>query len=422
MRFSALVLLLVLPTPALSQPTVSELRASAEQRVTDGQLAESARHLALADAQRKLWSAASARLESRADVKELRLPPPEVAAFTAVLLETEEEPRGAERPGESVQRVAVRARMHDEELVTRMAALHKDQDAAFELLRAWQHLQHLQDGRLFAARLLAAKASAALAKTETARIGGRTSSSDGRQRARRLVDEALVLAPDLPDAHFVLGDLLVDAQQAEPAEAAYRKGLSLQPTSSDGHRRLAEALRLQGKLDEAATELRDTLRLEPASARAHSDLALVLSGQRDDAAAVAEYREAIRLDADLSDAHQGLGIALAALKRDTDAASAFREMIRIDPDSAIGYYNLATALANLDQDVEAAAALREVIRISPNHYNAHYNIGELFRLEGKYDEAAKQFREFLRLAPGDTPGGRRNIERAKRLVAQFEDP
>jgi hypothetical protein len=46
----------------------------------------------------------------------------------------------------------------------------------------------------------------------------------------------------------------------------------------------------------------------------------------------------------------------------------------------------------------------------------------MFRLEGKYEDAAKQFREFLRLAPDNTPAAKRNIERARKLVEQFEDP
>jgi hypothetical protein len=62
-----------------------------------------------------------------------------------------------------------------------------------------------------------------------------------------------------------------------------------------------------------------------------------------------------------------------------------------------------------------------VIRINPDHYNARYNLGELFCLAGKFDEAVEQFRVYLRLAPDDTPPNRRNIERAKKLITQFEN-
>jgi tetratricopeptide (TPR) repeat protein len=316
--------------------------------------------------------------------------------------------------------VNLRASMNAEDLVRRIAALRKDQEAVFDIVTAWGELEQLRDAPAFEARLLTAQASAAAARIEQSTIGGRAPSPEGLRRAHALATEALTRAPDSPYPHYVLGDLLLDSAPAD-AETEYRKGLATQPTSSDGHRRLAEALRRQSMLDEAASELRDAIRFDPRSARAHSDLALVFEGDRKIMEAMAEYREAIRLDADLIDAHNGLAIALARQGRLPDAVAEFREMIRIDPDSATAYYNLASVLADMDQDAESAAALREVIRINPNHYNAHYNLGELFRLEGKYDDAARQFREFLRLAPGDTPAGRRNIERAKSLLQTFED-
>ncbi|MEP7305762.1 MAG: hypothetical protein ABJA98_09615 [Acidobacteriota bacterium] len=43
------------------------------------------------------------------------------------------------------------------------------------------------------------------------------------------------------------------------------------------------------------------------------------------------------------------------------------------------------------------------------------------RLEAKFDEAAKQFREYVRLAPDTTPQNRRNIDRAKDFIKEFEN-
>jgi len=239
------------------------------------------------------------------------------------------------------------------------------------------------------------------------------------ERAKQLADAALILAPDSPDAHEVMGDLFIDASEPEDAEDEFRKAL-LGHDSASLRTKLAEALRLQGDFDQAITELRAAIKLEPRSARAYSGLGLALRGQRNLPESTAAYQEAIRLDPDLIDAHNGLAVVLANQGNLNDAVTEFREIIRIDPDSAIGYYNLSYALADLDRDVESAAALREVVRINPNHYNARFNLGELFRLEGKYDESVKQFREYLRLAP-DAPQNRRNIERAKGYIQKFGD-
>jgi tetratricopeptide (TPR) repeat protein len=379
--------------------------------------ADSARLPAAIDARFTAWRTAATQLLGREDVKALRLTPEEVDAYTAVLLGTDEP-----RPRADLTDVA-----------RRMAMLHKDQDAAYDIVDAWSGMQQLlqrlggaaapERARLLTAlqaKHLAAQASAALARTEESPIGGRAPSADGRERAKQLADAALALAPESPDAHAVMGDLLIDASEPEAAEAEFRRALAGE-NSAAMRTKLAEALRLQGDFAEAVAELRQAIQLDPRFARAHSGLGLALRAQRNFPESTAAYQEAIRLDPDLIDAHNGLAVVLANQGRLTDAVGEFREIIRVDPDSAIGYYNLAYALADLDRDVESAAALREVVRINPNHYNARFNLGELFRLEGKYDESVKQFREYLRLAP-DAPQNRRNIERAKGYIEKFSDP
>jgi len=434
---------------ARAQSATIEFDVTGEHRMTKGDTDESARQLALVDARSKAWGTAVQRLQDRGDVKGLRLTPIQVEAFTPTLLEIEEQPaQSATGAAPRTARVRLHGRMDVGELTRRMAGLRNDQDAAFDLVEAWNEAQQLHrqlanqtqlraslpDDKASAivreqlqtivilnAKHVSAQASAALARTEPSAVGGRTSSEEGRQKARELAESALALSPDSPDAHDVMGDIWLDELEPEAAEAEFRKSLLAHAESSSGRTKLAEALRLQGKFDEAVAELREAIRIEPGSARAHSGLGLALRAQSRLPEAVAAYEEAIRLDPDLIDARNGLAVALANQGRLEEAVAQFREIIRVDPDSAIGYYNLAYALADLDRDVESAAALREVIRINPNHYNARYNLGELFRLEGKYDESAKQFREYLRLAP-DTPQNQRNIERAKGFVQKFEDP
>jgi tetratricopeptide (TPR) repeat protein len=342
----------------------------------------------------------------------------------------------------------VRARLDTVVAAERLLGLRRDQDAAFELVNASMGVRALHDQlaeqtaqrpaasgdaaadstraqrrtlTAIAVKQLTARAYAAMARTEPTTVGGRVSSQAGRELAARLAEAAVALAPGSPDVLYLRGDLHVEAEDPENAEAAYRGALAADAPSSAGRTKLAAALRYQGNTTEALAELGEALRIDPTFARAHSDLGMILRSQRKLPEAIAAYREAIRLDADSTDAHNGLAVALATSGRLEDAVAEFREIVRIDPDSTIGYYNLAYALADLDRDVESAAALREVIRINPEHYNARFNLGELFRLEGKYDDSANQFREYLRLAP-DTPQNQRNITRARGYIRQFEDP
>ena len=444
---TALALVIVL-APSRGWCQSVEIRVAGEHHAVTGNTPELATALARADAWQKAVHAAVAQLREAAGVKVLPLKAGELEAFTAVLVRTGERSVSTAAVSRDSYRVRLEAVLDDPNAVQRLRDLHNDQDTAFELLQAWTETERLSRrlADLTRARTkashpeaatiaqeqmaivtaievtaLTAQAYAAGTRTELATVGGRVVSPEGRVRATQLAQAALALAPDAPGPHYVMGDLLIESEQAAEAEAHYRRGLQMGPASSAARTKLAAALRLQDRFPEALDELREALRVDPGFARGHSDLGLILNAQKKLPEAMAAYHEAIGLDPDLFDAHNGLGVALATGGKPEEAAAQFRELIRIDPDSPIGYYNLGNVLADLDRDAESAAAFREVIRINPNHYNAHYNLGEMFRLEQKYDDSATQFREYLRLAP-EVPRNQRNIARAKRLVRQFEDP
>jgi len=422
MKLTGCLFLLIAATSVFAQSPSIDIRATGEHRIVPNDTPETARALALADAEHKILLKAVAQLQDRADVKALRLAPSQLDAYVAALLNIYD----AATPAAFVEsrtscQVNVRMRLDANATAHRLERLRKDQEASSQLEQTWREMQD-PTLTLPARRVKRAvmQIAVALARTEEAPIGGRAPSKEGRTRARQLADAALVLAPDSADAHAAMGDVLIDARELETAEAEYRTALAANPNASSGHWRLGNALLLQSEFTEAEAELREAIRLDGRSVQAHTDLGLTLKSQRKLADAAVEYREALALNPDFVEAHNGLAVTLAGQGRMPDAVTEFREIVRIDPDSAIGYYNLSFALAELDRDEESADAIREVIRINPNHYNARYNMGELFRLEGKYDESAAQFREYLRLAP-DTPENRRNIGRAKDFIKTFEN-
>jgi len=448
MKSFSWILVLGLAPAVFAQTGSTEIRVTGEHAMTTIDTPDTAKQLALVDAERKTLIEAGARLRNLPEVKILQLEPTQLDAYAAALADIEERSaRTSTAAGRPLYQVDVVLRLDAADTVRRLSRLRKDQDASRALLEAWKQAQALarrvagesgptgaassdasqsaqdQQRTLTALRVkhLSAQTIVALARTEERPVGGRAPSAEGRQRARQLAEAALAVSPASPDAHFAIGDVLLDASQLQDAEKEYRTALAANADSSPGHIKLANALLRQQKLPEAGDELREALRIDPASVSAHTDMGWVLKAQSDAAEAIVEYREALRLDPDFIDAHNGLAVTLAGQGRVPEAVSEFREIVRIDPDSAVGYYNLSYALADLDKDEESAAALREVVRINPDHYNAHYNLGELFRLEAKFDEAAKQFREYVRLAPDNTPQNHRNIDRAKDFIKKFEN-
>ena len=448
MKTFPLILVVTVASSAFAQPPATDIRVTGEHPMAKADTPDSAKQLALVDAEHKTLREAVARLQNVPEAKGLQLKPNQLDAYAAAIVDIQEQSaRTATAASGAVYQVDVLLRLDASETVRRLGRLHKDQEASHALVAVWKQAEELrqqlseQTQRLagptsgdasnaaqerqrtltaLRVKQLTAQVTAALARIEERPVGGRAPSTEGRQRARRLAELALAMSSDSADAHYAMGDVLMDAGQPQAAEAEYRKALQGNAGLSAGHTKLANALLAQQRMPEAGTELREALRIDPAFVPAHSDLGLVLRAQGNISEAMSEFQEALRLDPDFVDAHNGLAITLAGQRRIPEAVAQFREIVRIDPDSAIGYYNLAYALADIDKDEESAEALREVVRINPDHYNAHYNLGELFRLEGKFDEAARQFREYLRLAP-DTAQTRRNIERAKDFIKMFEN-
>jgi len=427
--------------PAVSAQSVSSgIRVTGEYAATPGDTPDTAKQMAMVVAERKALEEAAVKFGNLPEVKALQLNSIQVVAYTMGALEPVTEAARSSVQSNRTIYLADAVIQMDDAAVRRFTLLRKDRDATAELIRInkeIESLHHQLETQTAAStsilerqktltslhiKMLTARVTAALAKTEEGPNSRRISTREGRERAKVFADQAIALDPNSPDAHYAMGDVLMELDKKDLADAEYRKALLVTKDSWRGHAKLANALRLEGKLPDAIAEFHEAIRIDPNIAQVHADLGLTLNTQRQATEAIAEYREAIRLDPDSIDGHNGLAIVLASQRRIPAAVEEFQQVIRIDPELVVGHYNAAIALADMERDAESAAVLREVVRINPDHYNAHYNLGELLRLEGKYDDAARQFREYLRLAPDNTAAAQRNRQRAAQLVHDYEGP
>ncbi|CAA9253453.1 MAG: Adenylate cyclase [uncultured Chthoniobacterales bacterium] len=84
------------------------------------------------------------------------------------------------------------------------------------------------------------------------------------EETRSMIDRALALAPELPDAHVALGAFHYwGSRQYEPALAAFRRALELQPSSADALEFSAAVGRRQGYWDRSLSELAKAAELDP---------------------------------------------------------------------------------------------------------------------------------------------------------------
>jgi|SRR5271157_4860412 len=219
---------------------------------------------------------------------------------------------------------------------------------------------------------------------------------------RSLWTSAVSVCPGSAKAHYNLGLALASGGRFEEAIAEYQAALGIEPDLPEAHFSLGNALsRLPFRLPDAIAEYRAALRIDPRYAQALNNLGLALASSGGLQEAIAEYRAALAIEPDLPEAHDNLGLALASAGRFEEAIAEYQAALRIRPDYAEAHGNLGLALANSGGRIEGAIAeYQAALRIDPGLAAAHFNLGNaLSRLPGRMPDAMAEYRAALRIEP-----------------------
>ena len=131
MKLTACLFLLITATSAFAQSPAIDIQVTGEHRIAPNETPDTARELALADAENKILLKVVAQLQDRADVKALRFTPNQLDAYVAALLNIHE-PAAPPAFVESRTscRVNVRVRLDANGTAHRLERLRKDQEAS----------------------------------------------------------------------------------------------------------------------------------------------------------------------------------------------------------------------------------------------------------------------------------------------------
>ena len=156
------------------------------------------------------------------------------------------------------------------------------------------------------------------------------------------------------DAHYDLGNCLLDEGQLPAAVAHLAEAARLDPKNSDAPNNLGNALLRQGRVGEAMAAYRAALRADAGNVRARANLAvacydagnlLAQAGRMDEA--ITQYGEALRLQPAYPEAEDNWGNALLQEGRAAEAAGHYRAALRLRPDYPRAQANLDGALRRL---------------------------------------------------------------------------
>jgi tetratricopeptide (TPR) repeat protein len=172
--------------------------------------------------------------------------------------------------------------------------------------------------------------------------------------------------PDIPLAHYNLGNALKAANQIERSIGEYRTAIALDPNYREAWLNLGQAYDTAGRLKEAEESYVRLLEVAPDSYRAHANL----------------------------------GHILVDLGRWPEALESFRRASRLKPDDAGLHYSLGVIHSRLEQREEAVAEFRRTVELDAGYTAAYFKLGALYLQMGRIDLANREAAILERL---DTP-------------------
>ncbi len=171
--------------------------------------------------------------------------------------------------------------------------------------------------------------------------------------------------PNLVEAYWDLGNILLHLEQWEDAITCYQKVIQRYSKNPRVYHSLGDGLLKLQRWEEA----------------------------------IQAYRQAIELDPNFSWSYNNLGDAYLQLEQWQDAITAYSQAIQLKSDFALSYHNLGDAYVQLEQWHEAIAAYQKAIQLNPNFAWSHYNLGNVLAQQQHWSEAHKSYQKSIDLDP-----------------------
>ena len=202
---------------------------------------------------------------------------------------------------------------------------------------------------------------------------------------------AAALAPDLPQAHLFLANLLRETGRLEPALESYGRVVALAPNHAETRLLLGQTLQLLGRLEPAIESYRAGLALAPNHVQGRLLLADALAAAGQLEPAIEAYRQTLAQAPGLAPAHSNLGAALRRAGRLDEALGCFDRAVAAAPGFAEAWYNRGITLRDLGRDGEAEASFRRTLALMPNHALAETDLALVLLRRGAWDEGWRRY-------------------------------
>lgn len=234
------------------------------------------------------------------------------------------------------------------------------------------------------------------------------------EKAIKTAKKIVKKAPNLPEAHLILGQCIFSKGLAMPvtsdpnynsiateprypeadhAMASVNTAIKLSFYYPEAHHLLARIYLLQKKDYAAGIKSAETaIDIAPIYAEAYYTLARCFFARGEVSKALEKIKKAIELAPTYAEAHYSLGNIYYELKELEFAVTCYRAALSIFPFYIEAMLNLALTYDDMENYQEAEKFYRNTIALQPNYFEAHNNLGFLLRKTGRKEEAAITFK------------------------------
>ncbi len=214
------------------------------------------------------------------------------------------------------------------------------------------------------------------------------------QIAEQLWQQAITQAPDYPEAHFNLGQVLI--QKGENRGINYLKeAAALDPNWPEAHYQLGLQQCNQGQFAEAEASLKQAISLQPDWVDPYHTLGMVYYHQKLWQPATAAFQRAIDLGNSDATTYYHLGVAWLEQGQFAEAEASLKQAISLQPDWVTPYHTLSMTYYHQNLWQKTKELCLKMLSIQPEYSTAYFLLGQILFYTLNYDKAIAAYENFL---------------------------
>jgi tetratricopeptide (TPR) repeat protein len=212
------------------------------------------------------------------------------------------------------------------------------------------------------------------------------------EKAQRLLDEELKLAPESSAVHLLMAATALSAGKLDLAAQQYEWLRSKDPTSPDAYASLGKIYQLKGDLNGALSSYQKARELAPNSPQIMAEIAFLETASGQHTEAIANLRKQLARDPEDTVAQNNLAFELAETGTDLDQASALAEKAqRMAPTNARIADTLSWVYVKKGLNDSAIQILNGLVKKYPTEPLLRYHLGVALLQKGDLQQAKTQF-------------------------------